>query len=107
MLLDYSFIDREPPSFGSTCPSNILLYTDNDDSIRLPSSFKQPTATDNGKPPSVHSSGFPSDSFFPIGTTVVKYTATDDAGLNATCIFTVTVVSKYLFWITSNLEGWL
>ncbi|XP_028410904.1 uncharacterized protein LOC114533564 isoform X4 [Dendronephthya gigantea] len=85
--------DREPPSFGSTCPSNIQLYTDKNDSIRLPSSFKKPTATDNVKPPSVHSSGFPSDSFFPIGTTVVKYTATDDAGLNATCIFSVTVVN--------------
>ncbi|XP_028411072.1 uncharacterized protein LOC114533678 [Dendronephthya gigantea] len=85
--------DREPPSFGSTCPSNIQLYTDNDDSIRLPSSFKEPTATDNAKPPSVHSSGFPSDSFFPIGTTVVKYTATDDAGLTATCTFSVTVVN--------------
>ncbi|XP_028394968.1 LOW QUALITY PROTEIN: uncharacterized protein LOC114519101 [Dendronephthya gigantea] len=85
--------DREPPSFGSTCPSNIQLYTDNDDSIRQPESFKEPTATDNAKPPSVHSSGFPSDSFFPIGTTVVKYTATDDAGLTATCTFSVTVVN--------------
>ncbi|XP_028410906.1 uncharacterized protein LOC114533567 [Dendronephthya gigantea] len=85
--------DREPPSFGSTCPSDIELYTDHDDSIHLPSSFKKPKATDNVKPPSVHRSGFPSDSFFPIGTTVVKYTATDDAGLTATCTFSVIVVN--------------
>ncbi len=53
-----------------------------------------PVATDNAKPPKVFVSGFPSDSFFPVGTTAVSYTAVDDAGQSASCIFTVTIVSK-------------
>ena len=86
--------DQEPPTFNSTCPDNIVLYTDNDDPVRLPSSFKKPVATDNARKPYVRVSGFPSDSFFPVGKTVVNYTAVDAAGLNASCIFTVTIVSK-------------
>ena len=86
--------DQERPSFNSTCPDNIVLYTDNDDPVKLPSSFKKPEATDNAKNPNVYVSGFPDDSFFPVGTTVVSYTAVDAAGLTASCVFTVTIVSK-------------
>ncbi len=53
-----------------------------------------PVATDNVKSPKVFVSGFPGDSFFPVGTTAVSYTAIDAAGLSASCIFTVTIVSK-------------
>ena len=87
-------IDQEPPTFNSTCPASFTLYTPNEYSVRLPTSFKLPTATDNAKRPSVSRTGFPADSFFPVGTTVVTYTAVDDAGLSASCTFSVTVVSK-------------
>jgi hypothetical protein len=86
--------DQEPPSFNSTCPNDITLYTDNDLDVQLPSSFKRPTATDNARPPAVTVSGFPANSYFPIGRTVVNYTASDAAGLSTSCIFSVTVVSK-------------
>ena len=86
--------DREPPSFNSTCPHNIVLYTDNDLDVPLPSTFMRPKATDNAGPPTVHLSGFPADSYFPIGRTVITYRASDAAGLSTTCVFTVTVVSK-------------
>ena len=88
-------IDQEPPIFNSTCPDNIVLYTDNDDPVKIPSSFKKPEATDNARPPNVYVSGFPGDSFFPVGTTVINYTAVDAAGLSASCVFTVTIVGKY------------
>jgi hypothetical protein len=86
--------DREPPSFGSSCPDNITLYTENDFAIRLPSSTKTPLPTDNVKPPNVYITGFPRDSFFRVGTTVVNHTAVDAAGLSASCIYFVTVVGK-------------
>ena len=86
--------DQEPPTFNSTCPDNIVLYTDNDDPVKLPSSFKKPEATDNARKPTVYVYGFPGDSFFPVGTTAVSYIAVDAARLSASCIFTVTIVSK-------------
>jgi hypothetical protein len=86
--------DREPPTFGSSCPNGVTLYTDNEHSARLPSSVKKPVATDNAKPPNLYIKGYPHGSYFPIGITVVNYTAVDAAGLSASCVFSVTVVSK-------------
>ena len=95
--------DQEPPSFNSTCPQDIVLYTENDFAVKLPPTFREPTATDNAKPPSVYRTGFPADSFFPIGRTVVSYTARDAAGLNASCVFSVTVVSKYFLYVLRSV----
>ena len=94
MINIFLIADREPPSFGSTCPNDMTLYTENDYAIRLPRSFKKPNATDNSKKVSVNEKGFPKDSFFPIGTTVVSFTAKDYTGLNATCTFNVTIISE-------------
>ncbi|CAB3980949.1 agrin-like isoform X1 [Paramuricea clavata] len=85
--------DREPPTFGSSCPNDVTLYTDNEDSVRLPSSVKKPVAIDNAKPPNLYIKSYTHDSYFPIGTTMVNYTAVDAAGLSASCIFCVTVVN--------------
>ena len=52
--------------------------------------WTEPTATDNtGMTPTVSSSHQPGDSF-PVGTTQVTYTFTDQAGNQAQCSFTVT-----------------
>lgn len=51
-----------------------------------------PTATDNLGVPAV-SSNFPSGSSFPIGTTLVTYTAIDNFGNDASCSFNVVVSS--------------
>jgi ELWxxDGT repeat protein len=55
-----------------------------------PVSFPPPTATDVASTPRVRTS-HPAGSVFPLGTTRVTATATDGAGLRATCAFTVRV----------------
>lgn len=54
--------------------------------------YMVPTASDNCTGVTVtQTAGLPSGSVFPMGTTTVTYTATNAAGLTATCSFTVTV----------------
>jgi gliding motility-associated-like protein len=78
--------DTTPPTFTS-CPTNInLSATANCKAI---ATWTTPTATDNC---SVSVSGsHASGTEFPLGTTTVTYTATDGAGLTATCTFNVIV----------------
>jgi Concanavalin A-like lectin/glucanases superfamily/HYR domain/Domain of unknown function DUF11/Leucine rich repeat/Secretion system C-terminal sorting domain/CARDB len=74
------------PVFAN-CPTNINLTTSSTTAI---TTWSPPTATDNCGTPSVlsnYNSGFA----FPVGTTVVTYTATDAKGNRATCSFNVVV----------------
>jgi endonuclease G len=52
------------------------------------------TASDNAGNVSVARSGVPSGNVFPVGTTTVTYTATDDAGNSAQATQTVTVIDN-------------
>ncbi|HEU0253981.1 MAG TPA: Ig-like domain-containing protein, partial [Pyrinomonadaceae bacterium] len=52
------------------------------------------TATDNAGGVSIARSGVPSGNVFPVGTTTVTYTATDDAGNSASATQTVTVIDN-------------
>ena len=66
------------------------MYTPNED---VYVTWTAPKFTDNsGK-------SIPSDpsrsSTYPVGTTTISYSATDDAGLTTTCSFNITVISKY------------
>ena len=75
--------DVTPPSI-SDCPLNIFTVFPTAD-------WTPPTATDNCTvQPTLTSTHQPGDSF-PLGTTTVTYTATDDAGNQANCSFNVTV----------------
>lgn len=83
-------IDNTPPVFAS-CPLNISVLN-NPGACGAIVSWAPPVAVDNCSAATVtFTSGFPSGSFFPIGTTTVTYTATDAAGNSSTCSFTVTV----------------
>ena len=54
--------------------------------------YVMPTASDNCSVQSLElTSGLPSGSVFPSGTTLVEYTAIDDCGFASTCSFNVTV----------------
>jgi len=83
-------VDNTPPSI--TCPPNITLEP------TCPSgaiaTWAAPTGSDNCPGASTLQSGGPSiGSVFPIGTTSVAYTVTDAAGNQASCSFTVTVLT--------------
>lgn len=71
----------------SNCPSTIYRITTGDYSI---GTWTAPTATDNCSTPNITSSHESGDTFY-TGTTIVTYTATDEAGNTATCTFEVIV----------------
>ena len=52
------------------------------------------TATDNAGSVSIARSGVPAGNVFPVGTTTISYTATDDAGNSSTASQTVTVIDN-------------
>jgi hypothetical protein len=52
------------------------------------------TATDNAGSVSIDRSGVPAGNIFPVGTTTITYTATDDAGNSASATQTVTVIDN-------------
>jgi hypothetical protein len=52
------------------------------------------TATDNAGTVSINRSGVPAGNNFPVGTTTITYTATDDAGNSSTATQSVTVIDN-------------
>ncbi len=91
-LIDPCATDIIPPVL-TACPSNISLTTTGTTAI---ASWTAPTATDNCTTPSVSlttspTTGLTNGGSFPIGTTTVRYTATDAKNNTSTCSFTVTV----------------
>jgi gliding motility-associated-like protein len=80
--------DAEAPDI--TCPANISQDNDMDECsavVMLPSA----TTDDLCSLPVTVTNDAPAGNEFPVGTTTVTYTATDDAGNTATCSITVTV----------------
>jgi gliding motility-associated-like protein len=80
--------DRVPPVIAH-CPANIDLATASASGDAVVD-WKPPTATDECTLTSFQSTHQPGD-IFPIGETVVTYTATDKSGNVTTCAFTVKV----------------
>ena len=81
--------DATPPVM--VCPTNrtILLCGS---AATVPVNFPTPTATDNLDPNVTVTCTPASGSSFPVGTTTVTCTATDDCTNRSTCAFTITVV---------------
>lgn len=80
-------IDNQPPSIYS-CPADILIQADTNCGKIV--TWTIPGVFDNCSNVSMTSTHNPGD-FFPMGTTVVSYTATDESGNVSTCSFNVTV----------------
>ncbi len=80
-----------PPPIIS-CPMDVMANTD-PGVCTAQVSFSQATAIDpdGGPVVVVQTMGPPSGSDFPIGDTIIEFTATDDEGDTATCQFTITV----------------
>ncbi len=88
IVVDPCATDAIAPTFTS-CPTNISLTTSG---TCANASWTAPTATDNcGTPTVAQVLGGANGSCFPIGTTLVKYMATDAKGNTAICVFNVVV----------------
>ncbi|XP_022090907.1 hyalin-like [Acanthaster planci] len=82
--------DKERPLFVS-CPQNIKIVTDASDGDFQRPTWDLPKAADNAGPPKV-TTNYRGSERFDIGTTVIRYTATDAAGNVARCVFEVTII---------------
>ena len=81
--------DNEKPAI--TCPQDINVGVD-EGVCGAVINFELPAVTDNcGELTAVQTSGLPSGSLFPVGTTTNSFSVTDDAGNVSTCSFSVTV----------------
>lgn len=75
------------------CPSDVTINADENCQAVL-SNWNPPTASDNCTTGLNPTADYPLDYKFPIGTTTVTYTATDEGGNTAQCSFDVTVVDN-------------
>lgn len=84
--IEITVVDTTPPSL--TCPDDVVVEVEGETGV---ATWPAPIVSDEVTAhPSVVSS-VESGSEFPLGTTTVTVTATDDAGNTATCTFDVTV----------------
>eukprot|EP00042_Codosiga_hollandica_P058000 m.869193 g.869193 ORF g.869193 m.869193 type:complete len:2559 (-) comp59742_c0_seq1:183-7859(-) len=90
----FQVLDLEPPTFGSSCPSD--FETELGDSETTSVEWTIPSAVDDMSIPEVISSGSlaPNQSQFGLGITPVTYTALDRFGNSAVCRFHVGVVDR-------------
>ncbi len=76
-----------------TCPADIAVNVSEMDGCFVVVEYPTPGATDNCELASVElTEGLASGSLFPVGVNTVTYTATDAAGNQSTCSFTIEVV---------------
>ncbi|HWS56805.1 MAG TPA: PxKF domain-containing protein [Pyrinomonadaceae bacterium] len=86
-------VDTTPPTIA--CPPDITVYLPlNSPAVSMPVSFAVTAGDSCDSTPSVALSHAPG-SIFPVGTTTVTATATDDAGNSASCAFNVTVLYNF------------
>ncbi|MEO8433473.1 MAG: immunoglobulin-like domain-containing protein [Pyrinomonadaceae bacterium] len=86
-------VDTIAPAIS--CPANMVVYLPlNSTATSMAVSYPAVTATDSCSTPNITSSPA-SGSVFPVGTTTVNATATDEAGNSSNCSFTVTVLYNF------------
>ncbi len=88
-------IYKRTPSFDLskpllTCPANITVTAESGATSAVVT-YTPPTPTDNCSFPELTREGPAPGSSFPLGTTTITYTATDEAGNSVSCSFTITV----------------
>jgi uncharacterized repeat protein (TIGR01451 family) len=85
--------DDEAPQIN--CPADIVVSLPPNSNATTKTVTFSVTATDNADPTPTINTDFPSGYAFPVGTTTVTATATDDAGNQSTCQFNVTVLYNF------------
>lgn len=91
-----------PGNIDITCSPNVTVTTPINSSVLV--TFAAPTV-DGDVPPFTTVCSPASGSSFPVGTTAVTCTATDDEGATETCSFTVTVVATQAAGCTTTLSN--
>jgi hypothetical protein len=86
--INVNVVDNTAPSI--TCPANVSMSNDPGQCGAVVN-YAAPTASDNCDMSLTIVCSPPSGSFFPVGTTTVTCTATDDASNQTSCDFSVTV----------------
>ena len=90
LLLTFTTEDTTAPVIG--CPGDVTAVTEDGDCGAIVN-FQPAVAIDNcGSAFTYQTGGLGSGSVFPVGDTLIEYTAQDDCGNLATCTFTVTVI---------------
>ncbi len=85
--------DQEAPVID--CPSDAISAVTEPGQCEASVSFSSPSFTDNCPGGSItQTDGAPSGSTFPVGDTVIEFTATDAAGNTSTCEITITVTDE-------------
>ena len=102
LFVCFFFSDILAPSFGVTCPSGPLLAYARRDSFSALVNWTEPVATDNSGVKPRGTSNYQSPQWFRQGTHVITYTAVDQSGNKATCVFTVTVMGNEMLDIFLN-----
>jgi hypothetical protein len=85
-------VDNELPVMAN-CPSDIVAYINEVAVCDKIVTWQEPSASDNCPGVVMTQNYFPGSSF-PIGTTTVNYTVTDNAGNTVSCSFDVTVIDQ-------------
>ena len=99
---DVVVADGEPPVL-TPCPGNINV-TPSQGGSTAAATWTPPVASDNCPGVNLTSTHNPGDSF-PIGTTLVTYTATDAAGNTTSCSFSVVVAADFAAAVDYSLLG--
>ena len=83
--------DQEPPTFGSSCPSDRQVYADRG-RLGAKVDWNPPNVTDNsGVAPNITQRGGQPGNYFSVGTHTIEYIATDQNGNSGRCRFTITI----------------
>jgi YVTN family beta-propeller protein len=100
----FRFTDTQPPVI--TAPADVTASINTQaqgcGAVVSDEALGQATATDDSGTANVSRSGVPTGNIFPVGTTIVTYTATDGGGNTATATQKVTVTDKVAPVITLN-----
>ena len=94
--------DMEAPVFTISCPSTIYMDLTNTAATCFLANWKTPVATDNCSTPRV-TSNFNSGTCFPVGLSVVTYTAADAQGNTAACSFVVIITKSTSCAVSNNV----
>ena len=97
------FSDTEPPEFTSGCPSNIQAYAAAVGQKTLVT-WTPPVVTDSSGQDVQLWSDVPPGASFPLGVSLVTYTANDTSGNENSCNFSVTVTGKTLVQMHTKSE---